>query len=252
MSGSGSVNVEIDDGVGIITFFHPQGNSLPGALLRDIARAVDDTGIDARVRVIVLTSAGDRAFCGGASFDELMGIEDFDQGREFFMGFSRLILAMRRCPVFIIARVQGKAVGGGVGIVSAADYALATKDASAKLSELALGIGPFAVGPAVERRIGAGPFAAMSIDHDWRDAEWCKIHGLYNEIYDSIAELDMAVHTLAAKLAACSPEAMRELKRVLWEGTDHWEQLIPARAAISGNLVLSDFTRAYIAKFKGK
>lgn len=251
MSEQGSVTVEFSDGIGIVTFFNPQGNSLPGALLRDLAKTVEETGIDSRVRVMVLTSAGDRTFCGGASFDELMAIENFDQGREFFMGFARLILAMRRCPVFIIARVQGKAVGGGVGIAAAADYALATANSAAKLSELALGIGPFVVGPAVERRIGPGPFAAMSIDHDWRDAAWCAAHGLYAGVHPDIAELDHAVNALATKLAACSPDAMRELKRVTWEGTEHWDQLLPARAAISGNLVLSEFTRAYIAKFRG-
>ncbi|MCB9088332.1 MAG: enoyl-CoA hydratase/isomerase family protein [Calditrichae bacterium] len=250
MSDTGRVTKEIRDGIGTITFFHPKKNSLPGALLKEITAAVTDIGENPAVRVMVLRSEGDGPFCAGASFDELLSIQTFAQGKEFFMGFARLILAMKKCPKFIIARIQGKAVGGGVGVTAAADYALATERSAVKLSELALGIGPFVVGPAVERKLGSGPFSAMSIDADWRDAAWAKRHGLYVDIYPDIPALDAAVAAMAAKLAGCSPEAMALLKAACWKGSEEWDQLLESRAEMSGKLVLSAFTAKAIAAFK--
>jgi methylglutaconyl-CoA hydratase len=245
---NGTVNSTIENGVARITFGHPKSNSLPGSLLRKIASIIDEVGSNPAARVIVLQSAGEGAFCAGASFSELQSISDAHTGREFFLGFSHVILAIRRCPKFVIARVQGKAVGGGVGVAAAADYTLALESSAAKLSELALGIGPFVVGPAVERRIGLSAFAEMSIDYDWRSAAWCKSKGLYHHTFPDIAQLDNAVDALVAKLSASSPEAMAELKAVLWQGTEHWEQLLPERAEISGRLVLSPFTKAFLIK----
>lgn len=250
MSETGRVTSEVRDGIGAITFFHPKKNSLPGELLKDITAAVAEMGENPAVRVVLLRSEGDGPFCAGASFDELLSIQTFDQGKEFFMGFARLILAMKKCPKFIIARIQGKAVGGGVGVTAAADYALATERSAVKLSELALGIGPFVVGPAVERKIGNGPFSAMSIDADWRAAAWAKQHGLYVDIYPDIPALDAAVAALAAKLAGCSPEAMALLKAACWSGSEDWDQLLESRAEMSGKLVLSAFTAKAIAAFK--
>ena len=252
MNDNGYVKTDIDDGVGTITFFHPKSNSLPAEILRKLAEAVKEMGESDDARVIVLRSDADRAFCAGASFDELLEIEDFAGGREFFMGFARLILAMRACPKFIIARVHGKAVGGGVGVAATADYSLALDTASAKLSELALGIGPFVVGPAVERKIGKSAFTTSAIDHDWRDAAWCKANGLYTDVFHTLENLDNAVKTTAKKLAACSPEAMSELKRVFFEGTDHWTELLESRAEISGRLIVTDFAKGYISQFKNK
>ena len=250
MSETGRVTSTVSDGIGTITFFHPKKNSLPGALLKEITAAVTDIGENPAVRVMVLRSEGDGPFCAGASFDELLSIQTFAQGKEFFMGFARLILAMKKCPKFIIARIQGKAVGGGVGVTAAADYALATERSAVKLSELALGIGPFVVGPAVERKLGSGPFSAMSIDADWRDAAWAKQHGLYVDIYPDIPALDAAVAAMAAKLAGCSPEAMALLKAACWKGSEDWDQLLESRAEMSGKLVLSAFTAKAIAAFK--
>lgn len=246
-SEQGRVSTEITDGVASITFHHPKGNSLPGALLRGIAEEVSKAGANQDVKVVVLRSEGESAFCGGASFAELQQIKNREQGKEFFSGFARLILAMKRCPKFIIARVHSKAVGGGVGVAAAADYALATHAASARLSELALGIGPFVVGPAVERKIGTSAFTAMALDYDWRDATWCKEHGLYHALYQSVPELDSALETLTQKLTNGSVEAMTALKRILWQGTEHWDTLLDERASISGTLVLSDFTKNYLA-----
>lgn len=243
----GLVSVTIKEGIATVKFFHPKGNSLPGALLRSIASEITKLGASADTHVIVLTSEGESSFCAGASFSELQQIKDSNQGKEFFSGFSRVIMAMKKSPRFVIARVQGKAVGGGVGLAAAADYALATTASSAKLSELALGIGPFVVGPAVERKVGTAAFTAMSIDYDWRDAEWCKAHGLYNEIYPTVAELDKAVGALAHKLAASSSAAMAKLKEVFWQGTEHWERLLDERAGMSGTLVLSEFTKQYLS-----
>ena len=249
MLDSGSVSVDVVDGVGTITFFHPKSNSLPGALLKEMAQTVTDCGENPDIRVIVLKSSGEKAFCAGASFDELKAISSPEQGKEFFMGFARLILAMKRCPRFIIARLQGKAVGGGVGVTAAADYALAMNKSSIKLSELALGLGPFVVGPVVERKVGRGGFAALSIDTDWRSAEWARIRGLYADTFDDLADLDSAVHKLAKRLASSNPEAMAALKATFWEGTEHWERLLEERAVMSGKLVLSDFTSRAIASF---
>jgi len=249
----GYVNHEIEHGIATIEFFHPSSNSLPSAILNDLAKTINDIGIDHRVKVIILRSAGDRAFCAGASFDELMAINNVNEGTRFFSGFANVINAMRKCHKLIIGRVQGKAVGGAVGVIAATDYAIATEDSAIKLSELAVGIGPFVVGPAVERKIGVAGYSQLAIDaSQWRSAEWAKRHGLYAEIYNTIQEVDDSVASLADRLAHSSPEAMSQLKKVFWSGTEHWDSLLSERAAISGRLVLSDFTRDAINKFKAK
>jgi enoyl-CoA hydratase/carnithine racemase len=250
MNPNGDVNISIENQIATIEFYHPSSNSLPGTVLRKLAETIESAGRNEDVNVIVLKSGGDRAFCAGASFDELISITDFPTGKNFFMGFAIVINAMRKCPKFIMCRVQGKAVGGGVGLLSAADYTLATKYSSVKLSELALGIGPFVVGPAVERKIGTSAFSQMSIDYDWYDAEWAKNRGFYANIYENIEELDTAVTAFATKMASNSPEAMKDLKQVTWAGTEHWDSLLESRAEISGRLVLSDFTKNYIKQFK--
>ena len=246
----GAVTARVADGIGTIEFQHPKGNSLPGALLRTLAQTITTLGEDPAARVLVVRSGGSGPFCAGASFDEFSSITSADQGTEFFGGFSRVILAMIRAPKFVITRVHGKAAGGAVGLISASDYALATPNAAARLSELAVGIGPFVVGTVVERRIGRGPFAAMSVDADWRDADWGERHGLYARVLPTLPALDEAVDTLARTLAASNPEAMAELKRVFWAGTEAWEPLLAERAAMSGRMVLSDFTRDAIAAFR--
>jgi methylglutaconyl-CoA hydratase len=190
----GHVSTTIDNGVGTIEFFHPSHNSLPGKLLSQLTNAIDEAGQNDEIKVVVLKSGGDRTFCAGASFDELISIEDYDQGKRFFMGFANVINAMRKCPKFIIGRIQGKAVGGGVGLASATDYCMATKYASVKLSELAIGIGPFVVGPAVERKVGTSGMTQLAIDAtSWQTADWAKQKGLYTEVFDSAGELDGAI-----------------------------------------------------------
>lgn len=248
----GTVRVSIADGIGTLDFFHPKGNSLPGALLRRIAADVTTLGQDAAVRVIVMQSGGSGPFCAGASFDELVAIGNVMQGQEFFSGFSRVILAMIRAPKFVLVRVHGKAAGGAVGLIAASDFSFAVRSASAKLSELAIGIGPFVVGPVIERKIGLAAFCAMTVDADWRDAAWCERHGLYARLFDDAATMDAGLAALAATLAASNPEAMAELKRVFWAGTDGWDALLATRAGLSGAMVLSEFTRHAIARFKGK
>jgi methylglutaconyl-CoA hydratase len=249
---AGRVSVTIADGIGTVEFFHPKGNSLPGALLRQLAAEITTLGQNTDARVIVLRSAGSGPFCAGASFDEFTSITSADQGAEFFSGFSRVILAMIRAPKFVVTRVHGKAAGGAVGLISASDYAIATRGASARLSELAVGIGPFVVGTVVERRVGRGPFAAMSVDADWRSAEWGERHGLYARVEETPEALDAAVGALATTLAASNPEAMAELKRVFWAGTEAWEPLLAERAAMSGRMVLSEFTTRALAAFRSR
>ena len=249
----GYVSHEIEHGIATIEFFHPSGNSLPGAILTDLAKTINDVGLDHRVKVIILRSAGEKTFCAGASFDELIAINDAETGLKFFSGFAHVINAMRKCHKLIIGRVQGKAVGGGVGLIAATDYAIAHESCSVKLSELAVGIGPFVVGPAVERKIGTSCFAQLAIDAtQWRSADWAKRHGLYAELHSTTQEVDDAVRNLAERLASSNPEAMAELKKVFWQGTENWDKLLPERAAISGKLILSDFSRNAINTFKAK
>ena len=248
----GSVDTQVDNkGIATITFFHPAHNSLPARLLAELAGAIRSAGQDDKVKVIILKSAGERTFCAGASFDELMAIEDFESGKRFFMGFANVINAMRKCPKFIIGRVQGKCVGGGVGLAAATDYCMATKYASVKLSELAIGIGPFVVGPAVERKVGTSAMTQMAINAtEWQTAEWAKSKGLFTEAFASTEQLDAYLEEFSGRLAASNPEAMRLLKKVFWEGTEHWDTLLEERAAMSGKLVLSEFTSNAIKKFK--
>lgn len=251
MNDNGYVKSEIRNGVGFITFFHPQSNSLPGELLRGLAGAIKTASEDKTIKVIVLQSEGDKSFCAGASFDELVSIDSFEKGKLFFSGFASVINAIRKAPKFLVARVQGKAVGGGVGLACAADYTLAVQQASVKLSELAVGIGPFVVGPAVERKIGTSAFTQLSINAtQWQTADWAREKGMYAEVFPTTEELDKSIQDLCSKLASSSPEAMSELKRISWEGTEHWDTLLSERAEISGKLVLSEFTRNAIAKFK--
>lgn len=247
------VKSDILNGVGTITFFHPQSNSMPGVQLRNLAAEIEKLGKDSDVRVIILKSEGEKAFCAGASFDELINIKDLETGTYFFSGFASVINAMRTCPKFIIARVQGKAVGGGVGIACSADYTFAVKAASVKLSELAVGIGPFVVGPAVERKVGTSAFCQLTINAtEWQSADWAREKGMYADLFESAEEMDKAIVTLAEKLAGSNPEAMAMLKKVMWQGTEHWDTLLTERAGMSGKLVLSDFTVNAINQFKSK
>ncbi len=250
--GSGTITLHTADGVATVTFGHPRGNSLPGSLLRLLAERIADAGTDPNARVIVLRSDGTGPFCAGASFDELAAIEDAEIGKEFFSGFAQVMLAMIRAPKFIVTRVHGKVVGGGVGIVAASDFSMAVGAASAKLSELSIGIGPFVVGPAIERKIGLAAFSAMAVDADWRDAAWCERHGLYARVYSDPSELDGAIDTLAGTLAKSNPEAMGRLKQAFWAGTEEWNLLLTERAELSGRMVLSKFSRDAIARFRAK
>ncbi len=249
----GSVTSETHAGVTTIEFFHPQSNSMPGKQLEQLAHEIHFAGTHAETKVIVLKSSGDRAFCSGASFDELMQINNATEGEKFFSGFANVINNMRTCPKMIIARIQGKCVGGGVGIAAAADYAIAVEGADIKLSELAVGIGPFVVGPVVERKIGMAAFSALAIDATmWRNSDWAKKKGLFAEVHENIENMDESVKRLANTLAHSSPEAMSELKKTFWKGTENWDQLLHERALISGRLILSSHSKEGIAKFKSK
>jgi len=249
---TGSINLSIDNNIAKITFSHPKGNSLPSVLLKDLTNKFHELGNNKNVKIIILASDGNGAFCAGASFDELQSIKDFVTGKEFFMGFARLIIAMTNCPKFIIARIHGKAVGGGVGLISAADYAIASSNVSIRLSEFALGIGPFVVAPAIERKIGLNALASMTIDTEWRDSNWGLSRGLFSKVVETIAELDLSVDSLADNLASHSLESISMLKKMFWQDTENWNELLEQRAEMSGKLVLSKFTREAINDFKQK
>jgi methylglutaconyl-CoA hydratase len=239
----------VADGVGHVEFFHPKSNSLPGVLLRELAATITQVSARPDVRVLVLASGGSGPFCAGASFDELASLTDRAQGQQFFSGFAGVILAMIRAPQFVISRVHGKAAGGAIGLIAASDFSVAVEKASAKLSELAVGIGPFVVGPVIEMKIGLASFSQMAVDADWRDAAWCERRGLYAKVVPDVAALDAAVSAQAAVLARSNPEAMAMMKRVFWAGTESWDALLAERAGMSGTLALSDFTRRSIAAF---
>ena len=240
-------------GIATIEFYHPMSNALPGVILQKLANSINELGQNEKVKVIVLKSQGEKAFCAGASFDELIAIKDFEEGKKFFLGFANVINACRKCPKFIIGRIQGRAVGGGVGLAASVDYCFAMKNAEVKLSELAVGIGPFVVGPSVARKIGLAAMSELAINAtEWRSAEWAKEKGLYTEIFSETKEMDTAILALTEKLANSNPEAMSRLKNIFWEGTENWDKLLIERAEISGELVLSDFTISAINQFKKK
>ena len=246
----GSVNLKIINSVGYITFFHPLSNAMPGYLLKQLANTLQQAGNDNHIKAIVLQSEG-RTFCAGASFDELMALENLDQAVEFFMGFARVINTMRQLPKFVITKVQGKAVGGGVGLIAASDFSIASEKAAIKLSELSIGIGPYVIGPAVRRKIGTAAFSELSIDATtWHTAYWAREKGLFAKVYDTNNDLNNEVEILAEKLAGYDAEATRQLKRELWSDAENWDSLLAEKAKISAQLVLRDYTRDFLRKFK--
>jgi methylglutaconyl-CoA hydratase len=250
---NGYVEAEVHKDICTIEFFHPQSNSLPRKLLEELANEIHSAGTDRETKVIVLRSGGEKAFCAGASFDELSKIDTEKKGYDFFSGFADVINAMRKCPKLIIGRIHGKCVGGGVGLAAAVDYAIAVESAEIRLSELAIGIGPFVVGPAVERKIGLSAFGQLAIDANmWRNSEWARRKGLFAEVHPNTEGMDESIFRLSHQLAHSSPEAMRELKKILWAGTEDWDEMLSKRAEISGRLVLSSFTKEAINKFKTK
>ncbi|MGS2762515.1 enoyl-CoA hydratase/isomerase family protein [Sinomicrobium sp. M5D2P9] len=248
---NGSLYTKTEGSIAIVEFGHPAGNSFPLELLQRLEKEFYTLSERKDVRVIVLKSEGEKAFCAGASFDELVEVTDAEQGKKFFSGFAGVLNAMRKCRKLIIGRVQGKAVGGGVGLAAACDYVLATEAAAIKLSEFTVGIGPFVIAPAVERKMGNAALAELTLAADqWKNAYWAKEKGLYARVFDRIGELDKEIIVFTEKLASYNPEALSEMKRILWEGTEHWDELLSSRAEISGNLVLSEFTRKALEKFK--
>jgi len=248
---NGSLYVHTQNKIATIEFGHPSSNSFPSELLERLRKAIEEVSQNESAHVVILKSEGDRAFCAGASFDELVNITDLAEGKRFFSGFANVINAMRKCSKPIIGRVQGKAVGGGVGLASACDYCLATDAAAIKLSELTVGIGPFVIEPVVSRKIGLSAFETLAWDaSQWKNAYWAKEKGLYTKVFEKITELDKEIEQLASNLASYNSAALQALKKINWKGTDHWDQLLIERSAISGELVLSKHTKEALSKFK--
>ena len=250
---NGSLYTNIQNNIATIAFGHPASNSFPSELLARLTKELNLIATNDSVSVIILKSEGEKAFCAGASFDELVAISNIEEGKQFFAGFANVINAMRTCRKIIIGRVQGKVVGGGVGLASACDYVLAAENAAIKLSEFTMGIGPFVIEPAVKRKIGLAAVSELTLDAtNWKNAYWAKEKGLYARVFENIKELDEEVAILASKLASYNPSALGDMKKVLWENTNHWNELLAERAAISGELVLSEFTKKALAKFSKK
>ena len=249
----GTIETFINNSIATITFYHPSSNSFPSSLLQNLTDEIYSLNKNDDVSIIVLKSAGSGAFCAGASFDELLAVSNYEEGSKFFSGFANVINAMRKCPKLIIGRAQGKAVGGGVGLLAACDYVLAHENAAIKLSELAIGIGPFVIEPAVTKKIGKTAMAAMTLEAtQWKSAAWANEKGLFSQVFSSVETLDDTVLQFSEQLASYNPDALLEMNKVLWEGTEHWDTLLYERAAISGRLVLSDFTKKALAQFKQK
>jgi methylglutaconyl-CoA hydratase len=247
----GSIKTEIVNKIAKVTFSHPASNSFPSSLLQKLTDELEALNKNENVTIIVLQSEGTSSFCAGASFDELVAISNYEDGSKFFSGFANVINAMRKCSKLIIGRIHGKAVGGGVGLAAACDYTFATQKSDIKLSEIAIGIGPFVIEPAVSRKIGKTALAEMTLTPTlWKSANWAKQKGLFTEIFDTIEELDNRLENYTSELAQYNKEALADMKKVLWEGTDNWDSLLYERAAISGRLVLSDFTKKALEKFK--
>ena len=248
---NGSLYSNIVNGIASLEFGHPASNSFPLELLERLQKEFEKLSADDSVKLIILRSEGDKAFCAGASFDELMAIADLQQGKVFFSGFANVINAMRKCGKLIIGRIHGKTVGGGVGLAAACDYCFATEQASIKLSELSIGIGPFVIAPAVERKMGVAALAELSLAaHEWKNAYWAQEKGLYARVFENMGELDRELELFSEKLSSYNPEALQQMKNILWESTGEWDYLLQERAAISGELVLSEFTRNSLQKFK--
>lgn len=250
---NGSLYTKIENKIAFVEFGHPASNSFPGELLQRLTNELNTLSTNPGVSVIVLKSEGDGAFCAGASFDELLAVSNLEEGATFFSGFANVINAMRKCSKLIIGRIHGKAVGGGVGLAAACDYALATEQSAIKLSELAIGIGPFVIEPAVSRKIGKAALGDMTLAaHEWKNAYWAQKKGLYAKVLENVADLDKELDIFVSKLASYNPDALAEMKKVLWEGTENWDTLLYERAGISGRLVLSDFTVNALNQFKKK
>lgn len=248
---TGSINTVLANKIATITFYHPASNSFPSTLLQKLTEELQQLSKNDSVSIIVLKSAGTGAFCAGASFDELLSINNYEDGSRFFSGFANVINAMRKCPKLIIGRIHGKAVGGGVGLAAACDYSFATTKSEIKLSEIAIGIGPFVIEPAVSRKIGKMAMAEMTLNPTvWKTSKWAFEKGLFSEVFETIEELDYRLNQYVTEISSYNKEALNEMKKVLWEGTNHWDSLLYERAAISGRLVLSDFTKNALEKFK--
>ena len=248
----GHVTSHTEHNITTIEFFHPQSNSLPAKMLDQLSQEIHYAGTH-DTKVVILKSAGTGAFCAGANFNELSSILNEKEGHQFFLGFANVINAIRKCNKIIIGRIQGKCVGGGVGIASAVDYAIAATGADIKLSELSIGIGPFVVGPAIERKIGTSAFSQLAIDSTlWRNADWAKKKGLFAEVHESLQDMDESITRLSNTLAHLSLEAMTEMKKMFWKGTENWDALLNERAAVSGKLILNEFSKSAIQKINTK
>lgn len=247
----GTIETIINGNIATLLFFHPSSNSFPSTLLQQLTDEINALSKNDSVSIIILKSAGTGAFCAGASFDELLSVSNYEEGSRFFSGFANVINAMRKCPKLIIGRIHGKAVGGGVGLASSCDYSFATTKSEIKLSEIAIGIGPFVIEPAVSRKIGKMAMTEMTLNPTaWKTSKWAFEKGLFSEVFENIEDLDIRLEEYTNELSSYNPDALLEMKKVLWEGTSHWDSLLYERAAISGRLVLSDFTKNALEKFK--
>lgn len=245
-----TVHTQIENSIAKIQFYNPASNACDPSMLAQMVHAFNTLSANSQVKVILLSSKGNKAFCAGASITHLSELKDMKAATDFFSGFGRLILSMKNCNKIIVTSVQGKAVGGGVGIIAASDYVIATENSGLRLSELMIGIGPLVIAPAVIRKVGVAHFSQLSLKPStWKDAKWGAAHGLFNELVTDGDSLENVTVDYCNSLASYSAQALSALKSVLWQGTEHWEELLYENAAKTATLSLSEDAQESFKKF---
>lgn len=245
-----SVQLNITHNIATISFYSIKSNSFTSIMLHELSQLLDEVSKNETINVVILKSEGEKTFCAGASFDELLQVENEEDASLFFSGFAKVILAMKNCKIPIITRVQGNAVGGGVGIIAASDYAFSLNNCKVKLSELSLGFGPFVIEPAVSRKIGIIAMQNISYNPvEWKNIQWARENNLFQETFETIELMDEKIEIFVNQLSNYSRDALVELKKVFWNNTEHWDKLLYERAAISGKLALSSYTKVKLKEF---
>jgi methylglutaconyl-CoA hydratase len=247
---TGFINYNIKDSVLHLEFGHPLGNSLPSNLLSGLKNSITTASTDDSIKVILLKSSGN-SFCGGASFNELVKIDNLEDATEFFMGFANLMLAIKECPKPVVAKVHGKSVGGGLGIIAASDWAIGTEKSSIRLSEISIGIGPFTIGPVLVRKIGVGNFQRLSLSADWIDSNWGLNSGLFQEICNSDA-LETVTESRIEHFKKLDPISFAENKKLMWSFSDITEDSLRVKASNVSKLLLNQNTQSILKSLTSK
>lgn len=248
---NGSLHSRISKGIATIEFGHPKANSLTSALLEGLMQEFNSLSENDKVSLILLKSKGEGAFCAGASFDELLQIDNLTDATHFFNGFANVFLAMRNCKKPIVGQIQGKATGGGVGLIAACDYTLATENAWIRLPELAIGIAPFVIAPVLIRKIGTTALNEMYMTPNlWKESHWAQRYNLYTQVLKNIKELNEQTAHFTENLAKINSNVLAEMKQITWKNTENWSEELHKNATLSAKFLLSEETKSILMNFK--